>query len=872
MTIQDADSTSPPASVIPIVGDQPVFTKQLNIIKHRPSWQRVLSIPGFWHLRNAAFRAALHAWSGFGLYSISQLLGVVFFDKMHSGVNAAATTRTLELLLRVTGSALARIHPEADTVAKLLDATKPHKVQHIIAHLFAITMDAVALHHGIRENRPDVQLAAVAELAPLFAALGRHPYALVCTHLLENRDEVEAWMMKVGGVGFRDGHAMAVDESLELCGVRPSKQHMWSTRMDQDALRTHITTLDILTQKSRGLVDACFPRSTKSSSAPETSCYDEVVTHAADVLESTLRLSPEEAANSPLFRSAACVHSDVHCKALFGLKADGKERLDASYYPEVRGLPFKRKGRGARAVPNVVYEVKASKRKTKAKEAAAAQATLLGAKDAANEGDIDLVKKRLDDALDQLLSYPPLLASPTGEPIRAKKSETLAVYRSLAPTSSTASGGVLAIDLTQLMMKIFVEGGGEREVGEIAEVAWQRAQSLRNVHTLILVADRPEQVPAAKIFEQLSRQPALSPMSGIYQQRSTLLSELEECTDGGVKVTMEHAKGSREVRDAVTGKVLDLWSKNKNLFPNGTRSKRVLLDGPGMPAPILLTKGKRGITEVETMKRTLHFGEADVALFAYALQLQGLSKYERITFDINDTDALDVGLAASVRRLNSHDGSLVQSWYVRKPSGNGTEVFDVNAIFGALVRASPASWTPATSVLSFVCARVASGNDYKEQAAGNPCALLEQYLANVQQAEPLAEASWNATSGTASIDISHAAIRACLVAASQRSLVPATETAYDLSAKRAVVAADYATCLARGATGFENERWVSGGGFVRLHEETEVSAHNIAIAWDATPRRTLTWPAPPAPPKTPKRNKRAAHTSGSPQAKKSKAT
>ena len=119
MTIQDADSTSPPASVIPIVGDQPVFTKQLNIIKHRPSWQRVLSIPGFWHLRNAAFRAALHAWSGFGLYSISQLLGVVFFDKMHSGVNAAATTRTLELLLRVTGSALARIHPEADTVAKL---------------------------------------------------------------------------------------------------------------------------------------------------------------------------------------------------------------------------------------------------------------------------------------------------------------------------------------------------------------------------------------------------------------------------------------------------------------------------------------------------------------------------------------------------------------------------------------------------------------------------------------------------------------------------------------------------------------------------------------------------------------------------------
>ena len=77
------------------------------------------------------------------------------------------------------------------------------------------------------------------------------------------------------------------------------------------------------------------------------------------------------------------------------------------------------------------------------------------------------------------------------------------------------------------MMKIFVEKEGEREVGEIAEVAWQRAQSLRNVHTLILVADRPDQVPAAKIFEQLSRQPALSPMSGIYQQRSALPSQLE---------------------------------------------------------------------------------------------------------------------------------------------------------------------------------------------------------------------------------------------------------------------------------------------------------------------------------------------------------
>jgi len=914
MTLKDARAMPTEAtSGIPLAGDHPIFMKQLKLTKANPSFRSIISLPGTWHTSNAVNRAVFHLWSGFGLYSLAQLLGVVHLEQMHTGVNAAATTRTMTLLVQVTGSALVRLHPNAKTFSELIDATKEHKVQAAIAVLFFYAAAAVSLHHGIRENRPDLQMAAIRDLAPLMAGLGRHQYALLMAHVLHDEQRILDTLMKVGAVGHRAGHAMAVDEALENHGVRLSKQNLPSTRTDADGLRTHITTINLLTERAKRLKDMCLHNVTSTPPDKESTRYDEAVTYAADTLEAALRLPVEEALQTPLFRAATCFHDSKSVTALLTLKEEGQRRLDTSFFPEVRGESFSRKGRGARALPNVVYEVKARKttKKTKPVEELA-QASLKGAKEAAENGDLEAVKQRLAEAEDVLLSYPPPFANVSGKPIRAEKSKALDVYRRMglrpdlpALPDVPASGYIHAIDLTQLVMRVASSMGASATVAELAKEVWGRATTLRSVKTLVLVADRPDYVPAAKIFEQLAREGSeLHKSSGKFQEIASLIGKIESKRDGEADVRKNVILGHREVRNAVTAKILSIWCNNPSLFSAGSRLSKVVLDGPGMAAPVQVTKVDTGV-KVDVLERKFHFGEADVALFAHVMGiLESTEEEEVCVFEINDTDALDIGLAASVSRMISPvKADLKHTWVVRKLTPY--EVFDLNAIFAHVVKESPSAWVAATSVVSFVCARVVSGNDYKERTASDAKSVLEAYLQQVHDAAAhaaaapapaydaaafaaahaaaapapahdaaafaaahaaaapapahdaaapapayaaaaLASASWHQESRTATVIFEEEAIKAFISRMVELSSSRASPTACAFAAKRAIAAADYATCLARGATVFPDERWVDHGGFQKLDEGKCVSASNIAIAWDATPRRTLLWPSLPS--------------------------
>ena len=169
--------------------------------------------------------------------------------------------------------------------------------------------------------------------------------------------------------------------------------------------------------------------------------------------------------------------------------------------------------------------------------------------------------------------------------------------------------------------------------------------------------------------------------------------------------------------------------------------------------------------KVEVLERKFHFGEADVALFTHGMTILWSTKEKEVcVFEINDTDALHIGLAASVSRMISPvTADLMHTRIVSKLTPY--EVFDLNAIFAQVVKGSPSAWVAATSVVSFVCARIVPGNDYKERKASDAKSVLEAYLQQVHEgaahdAPALASASWHQESRTATVIFEEEAIKA----------------------------------------------------------------------------------------------------------------
>jgi hypothetical protein len=127
---------------------------------------RVLPILGAWHANAVVMRAAIVAFSGFGLFQMAQVLGVEFLDKLEEAVDFRATAAVLRLILVSIGRARSQARtalpsrPASDRVERVL-ALQQQLLTWWHLHLLAI-----------RRGNGQLQLDALAALTPLFAVSG----------------------------------------------------------------------------------------------------------------------------------------------------------------------------------------------------------------------------------------------------------------------------------------------------------------------------------------------------------------------------------------------------------------------------------------------------------------------------------------------------------------------------------------------------------------------------------------------------------------------------------------------------------------------------------------------------------------------------
>ncbi|RHZ50930.1 hypothetical protein Glove_487g10 [Diversispora epigaea] len=303
-------------SKIEVVGDEAIFRR---ILKYYQNNSRIRPLLGQWHKSKDMCSVLLTIFSGYGIYNMAAVLGVVFLDKLEKIVDYRSTCRILDLIWIAVGSAIhIYIKKKNLNFNNIMDMEN-----NLLKTWFCFykwTSYWKGHRTGIRTGNNKLQIQCLSAFSPLFP---------IAVNLTQN------------------GHYFAFDEALETFGVKFIKQNITGNVVDEKNLKRQIKAAQSEKERMNLLLDEFLD--------------DIVLSTTTRAIKELFEM--ENGTHHPLFQNCNQLTTEGFEK-LYRCYQDGIVRLDKIFQQEILCLQaIDTKGRGAKGI--VVTKVADLKEKSK---------------------------------------------------------------------------------------------------------------------------------------------------------------------------------------------------------------------------------------------------------------------------------------------------------------------------------------------------------------------------------------------------------------------------------------------------------------------------------------------------------------------------
>jgi hypothetical protein len=348
-------------SKIEVVCDEAIFRRVLKYYQNNPKIRPLL---GQWHCSKDMCSVLLTIFSGYGIYNMAAVLGVVFLDKLEKIVDYRSTCRILDLIWIAVGSAIHIYLKKSNlNISNIMD-TKNDLLK--IWFCFYKWSSFWKGHRtGIRTGNSDLQVQCLSAFAPLFPIAGKVNYTRSTVHflaILAKNPKIQTLLKHASSVNLtQNGHYFSFDEALETFGVKYIKQNITGNVVDEKNLKRQIKAAQFEKERMNLLLDEFLDDIVLSTTTRAIKGRHEVLWKLTFQLLEVFEM--ENGAQHLLFKNCDQLTQEGFVK-LYGCYQDGVARLDKIFKQEILCLEkIDTKGRRAKGI--VVTKVTDLKEKSK---------------------------------------------------------------------------------------------------------------------------------------------------------------------------------------------------------------------------------------------------------------------------------------------------------------------------------------------------------------------------------------------------------------------------------------------------------------------------------------------------------------------------
>jgi len=225
---------------IEVVCDKALFRR---VLKSYQNNSKIRPLLGQWHTSKDMCSVLLTIFSGYGIYNMAAILGVVFLDKLEKVVDYQSTCRVLDLIWVAVGSAI-HIYTLKNNL-KLEDMMDSEN--NLLKTWFCFyrwTGFWKGHRAGIRTGNAELQIQCLSAFAPLFPIAGKLNYTRSTVHflaILTKHPQIKTLLKYASSVNLtQNGHYLAFDEALETFGVKFIKQNVTGNVINEESLKRQI--------------------------------------------------------------------------------------------------------------------------------------------------------------------------------------------------------------------------------------------------------------------------------------------------------------------------------------------------------------------------------------------------------------------------------------------------------------------------------------------------------------------------------------------------------------------------------------------------------------------------------------------------------
>lgn len=335
-------------SKIEVVGDEAIFRR---ILKYYQNNSRIRPLLGQWHTSKDMCSVLLTIFSGYGIYNMAAVLGVVFLDKLEKVVDYRSTCRILDLIWIAVGSAIhIYIKKKNLNFNNIMDVEN-----NLLKTWFCFykwTSYWKGHRTGIRSGNSELQIQCLSAFSPLFPIAGKVNYTRSTIHFLAiitKNPKIQTLLKYTSSVNLtQNGHYFAFDEALETFGVKFIKQNITGNVVDEKNLKRQIKAAQSEKERMNLLLDEFLDDIVLSTTTRAIKERHEVLWKLINQLLEAFEM--ENGTHHLLFQNCNQLTTEGFEK-LYGCYQDGIVRLDKIFQQEILCLQaIDTKGRGAKGI------------------------------------------------------------------------------------------------------------------------------------------------------------------------------------------------------------------------------------------------------------------------------------------------------------------------------------------------------------------------------------------------------------------------------------------------------------------------------------------------------------------------------------------
>ncbi|RHZ90049.1 hypothetical protein Glove_8g125 [Diversispora epigaea] len=290
-------------SKIEVVEDEAIFRR---ILKYYQNNSRIRPLLGQWHTSKDMCSVLLTIFSGYGIYNIAAVLGVVFLDKLEKNLNFNNIMDMENNLLKTWFC-----------FYKWTSYWKGHRT-------------------GIRTGNNELQIQCLSAFSPLFPIAGKINYTRSTIHFLaiiDKNPKIQTLLKYASSVNLtQNGHYFAFDEALETFGVKFIKQNITGNVVNEKNLKRQIKAAQSEKEQMNLLLDEFLDDIVLSTTTRAIKGRHEVLWKLINQLFEAFEM--ENGTHHPLFQNCNRLTTEGFEK-LYRCYQDGIVRLDKIFQQEI---------------------------------------------------------------------------------------------------------------------------------------------------------------------------------------------------------------------------------------------------------------------------------------------------------------------------------------------------------------------------------------------------------------------------------------------------------------------------------------------------------------------------------------------------------